>query len=146
MLSTKSSNLQAKLDEFVNLAQHETSLPLVIAHSQAQLKVVAEYLQSRGLSKLTSFEQLLEELAQAGSNFIILQEPHKALYDTIVQYPMAQIQLTKPANSAPILITPSYDATRILLITNHHLDSWQAQGYDLLRASGMSLRLGASDE
>ena len=146
MLQTKTISLQHKLDELIKYSHNETSLPLIIAHSEAQLQAIAKYLQARGLAKLQNFQQVLDELPKPGSNFLILSEPHKNLYDVITQYPMGNIQLTKPTNLEPILIAPSYDATRILLITNHELDSWQQTGYDLLRTTGITLRLRTKDE
>jgi hypothetical protein len=144
-IESKIGSLSPKLDHFCKLTDGETALPLIIADSEDQLKFIIEYLQTHNYALVTDFGTWLENLTKTGMYSCVLAAPHKSLYDMIVQYPMGQIQLIRPHDLAPILIAPHYEASRILVITNHHLNQWQQDGYDLLAAVGMTLRLESSD-
>lgn len=133
-------NSNKSFSDFLRYTLSSREVSLTVAKDNAEQQHFIQILEKEGFKKASKVSDLLEDALHPSKAYLVAGETlRKDLYDFIVQYPTAQIEIFNKEAMKSKTVIPQYKNTSIVLvITKDHLSQVQKHGFDVLSHIGMA--------
>ena len=133
-------NSHNSFSDFLRYTLSSREVSLVLAKDGTEQQDFIQTLEKEGFKKTNNVSDLLEDALHPSKAYLVAGEIlRKDLYDFIVQYPTAQIEIfNKEAMKSKTVIPQYKDTSIVLVITKDHLLQVQKHGFDVLSHTGMA--------
>lgn len=133
-------NTHNSFSDFLRYAVSSREVSLIIAKNDTEQQDLIQTLEKEGFKKANKVSDLLEDALYPSKVYLVAGETlRKDLYDFIVQYPTAQIEIFNKEAMKSTTVIPQYkDTSIVLVITKDHLSQVQKHGFDVLSHTGMA--------